>query len=303
LKRRYIQVGEKDNNLDIVMYGPITNVSMFEIFVLKIVQEVYMKNVNPWSDEIFENGKQRLVQKINMFKEFERINGYTPQICDFGGRRAFSTDWHEYCLKNLIKQNVIMGTSDVDLARRYNIKPIGSHAHEFLQSFQGLGYHPMVSQTVAFETWLDVYGTDLSILLSDNFGDAKFLLDFTKDLAQRCIGVRHDSGPADVWGEMILAHYNACGIEPKNKVLVFSDGLDFPTVFKLEKQFHGRIKTLYGVGTNLTNDFFGINALQNVIKQVSCNGFPTAKISNSPGKSMSEDLDYMKYLKSCLDKI
>jgi nicotinate phosphoribosyltransferase len=301
MKRKYIKVGEKDGKLDIVMEGPITRTSPFEIFVLKIIHEVYTKNVNHPNMTICEEGRQRLIKKINMFHEFEDTNGYAPKICDFGGRRAFTTEWHEYVVKNLTNTGVIIGTSDVDLARRLNIKAIGTNAHEYFTMFQAF-IHPINSQKMAIETWLDFYGNDLNVLLSDTLGDKLFLLDMTPDIANRSGGARHDSGDPFVWGEMMLTHYIAFGIDPMTKTLVFSDGLDFPTVFELEKRFHGRIKTLYGVGTNLSNDV-GIPALQNVVKQIEVNGFPVCKLSNNISKAMCEDLDYMNYLKSCLDKV
>lgn len=301
LKRHYINVGEKDGNLAIEMEGPLTNVSLFEIFVLKIVHEVYSRNVNPINDNLISEGRNRLVQKIAMFKEFERKNGYTPLIAEFGGRRAYTTEWHEFITKNLADNGVIIGTSDVDLARRFNIKPIGTMAHEFFTLFQAFT-HPMNSQKMAIETWLDFYGNDLGILLSDTLGDKKMLLDLSPDIANRSSGLRHDSGDPIVWGEMVLNHYNALGINPKNKVLIFSDGLDFPKMFELAIRFNHRIKTMFGIGTYLSNDL-GLEPLQNVCKQISVNGLPVCKLSNNISKSMTEDQDYFNYLKSCLDKI
>jgi nicotinate phosphoribosyltransferase len=300
LKRRYINVGEKDGNLDIVMEGPITGVSPFEIFILKIVHEVYTRNVNPPNDNILSEGRIRLVQKIELFERFVDEHGFTPAVIDFGGRRAYTTEWHEYVVKNLAQHGVIIGTSDVDLARRTGIIPIGTFAHEFVQSFQGLGFCPiMKSQVEAFQCWSDTYGGDLGIALSDTLGDAKFLVDFDPYFAKIFDGVRHDSGDPFQWGEMMITHYKAFKIEPTTKTLVFSDGLDFPKMFKLAKHFNGRIKVSFGIGTNLTNDL-GVPALQNVIKQVECNGNPTAKLSNNPSKTMCEDESYMNYLRSRL---
>jgi len=301
LKRRYINVGEKDGKLDIVMNGPITRVSPFEIFVLKIVHEVYTRNVNPPNETILGEGRRRLVDKIVDFKKFVDENGYKPSVIDFGGRRSYTTEWHEFVVRNLNTAGVIIGTSDVDLARRVGIKAIGTQAHEYIQMFQAF-YHPMDSQRIAFESWLDFYGNDLGTLLSDTLGDKKFLIDFTPDIAHRASSVRHDSGDPLVWGEMILAHYNAFGIDPIQKTLVFSDGLDFHKMFEIERRFHGRVKTAYGIGTHLTNDF-SCDALQNVVKLVEVDGKPVAKISNNISKSMCEDNEYFTYLKDCLKKL
>ncbi|MFW6121136.1 MAG: nicotinate phosphoribosyltransferase [Petrotogales bacterium] len=301
LKRRHITVGENNGQLEIIMEGPLTGVSPFEIFVLKIVQEVYMRNVHPLDTFRQGFGRSNLLNKINDYNEFVDKEGFKPDVIDFGGRRNFSTEWHEFVVKNLTEHGVIVGTSDMDLARRLGIKAIGTMAHEFVTMFQAFT-HPMNSQKIAFETWLDFYGNDLNILLSDTLGDKLFLLDMTPDIAHRSSGVRHDSGDPFVWGKMMLTHYKAFGIDPMTKTLVFSDGLDFPKMFELAKYFNGKIKVSFGVGTNLTNDL-GVDALQNVCKQIEVNGFPVCKLSNNISKAMCEDLDYMNYLKSCLDKI
>lgn len=303
LKNRYIHVGEKDGKLDIVMNGPLVRVSPFEIFVLKIVHEVYTRNVNPPNDLILAEGRNRLMQKIIDFETFKTVEGYAPTVIDFGGRRAYTTEWHEYIVRNLAQHGIIIGTSDVDLARRVGIKPIGTFAHEYIQSFQGLGFCPIMdSQSQALQCWADVYRGDLGIALSDTLGDAKFLVDFDPYFAKLFDGVRHDSGDPKVWGEMMITHYKAFNIEPMTKTLVFSDGLDFPKMFELARHFHGRIKVSFGIGTNLTNDL-GVPALQNVIKQIECNGNPTAKLSNNPDKAMCEDQSYMNYLKSRLAQL
>lgn len=308
LKRRYIEVKEKNGNLDIVMEGPLTGVSPFEIYVLKIVHAVYSRNVNPFKrvGEIWDIeavGEFNLREKILDMEDFVAEEGIKPVVVDFGGRRAYSPKWHEYVVRELAKAGVIVGTSDVDLARRIGITPIGTFAHEFVQSFQGLGICPvMQSQAEAFQCWADVYRGDLGIALSDTLGDAKFLIDFDPYFAKLFDGVRHDSGDPITWGEMMIAHYNAFNIEPKTKTLVFSDGLDFTKMFELALHFKDRIKVSFGIGTNLTNDL-GVPALQNVIKQVECNGNPTAKLSNDPGKTMCEDESYLNYLKNRLTKI
>ena len=303
LKRRYIEVSEKNDKLDITMKGPITNVSMFEIFVLKIVHEVYTRNVNPPSDAILFVGKTILSNKILDFENFIEKNGFKPTVIDFGGRRAFTTSWHEYVVRNLAKHGVIIGTSDMDLARRLGIKAIGTFAHEFVQSFQGLNICPiMESQREAFQTWADIYRGELGIALSDTLGDAKFLIDFDPYFAKLFDGVRHDSGDPFVWGDMMITHYKAFDIEPMTKTLVFSDGLNFNKMFDLAKYFNGKIKVSFGIGTSLTNDL-DIPALQNVIKQVEVNGNPTAKISNNINKTMCEDQEYLKYFIGKLNKL
>jgi nicotinate phosphoribosyltransferase len=300
LKRRYINVGEKDGKLDICADGPLINVMMFEIFVLKIVHDVYTRKFT-FSAGAENIGRNNLIRKIALFHNFVKETGITPQIIDFGGRRAFTVDWHEFVLKNFKRADVIVGTSDVELAFRHNLKCIGTFAHEYTQLFQAF-VHPMDSQSQALQTWYDTYEGKLGIALSDTLGDKKFLIDFDPYFANVYQGVRHDSGDPVIWGDMMIHHYRALDIDPMTKTLVFSDGLDMPKVFELAKYFDGKINVTFGVGTNLTNDC-GVPALQNVMKLIEVDGHPVAKISNNPDKAMCEDQNYLNYLKGCLAKI
>jgi len=303
LKRRYVHVGEKNGELDIHIDGPLMGASPFEIFLLKIVQEVYQRNVHPQVIPILEQGRINLQAKVEAFNAFVKETGIKPVVIDFGGRRAFSTAWHELVVKNLAENEIIAGTSDVDLARRLRITPIGTFAHEFVQSFQGLDVCPvMESQAEAFQTWADIYRGDLGIALSDTLGDAKFLIDFDMYFAKLFDGVRHDSGCPFGWADMMINHYKVFNIDPMTKTLVFSDGLDFNRMFELVRSYHGQAKLAFGIGTWLTNDL-GVPALQNVIKQISCNGNPTAKLSNDPGKTMCEDENHINYLRSRLAEL
>jgi len=303
LKRRYIKTSEKNGDLDIFIDGPITGASMFEIYTLKIVHGVYSRNINPFTEELKVEGEKRLNQKIKKFYDFIDATGIVPQIIEFGSRRAYSSEWHSFVVKKLVENKVIIGTSDVNLAMKLGITPIGTMAHELIQSYQGLNICPvMESQSKAFQTWADVYRGDLGIFLSDTLGDKKFLIDFDNFFAKLADGIRHDSGPAIPWGEKMIDHYHNFGIDPRTKTLVFSDGLDFPKVFELVNQFEGRIKTSYGVGTNLSNDL-GVQSLQNVIKQVSVNGNTTCKLSNDVSKMFCDDKEYVNYLRNCLDRL
>jgi len=153
------------------------------------------------------------------------------------------------------------------------------------------------SQKYAFQTWADVYRGDLGIALSDTLGMDAFFTDFDVYFSKLFDGARHDSGSPDVWCDRLIEHYRAMGIDPMTKTAVFSDGLTFPEMIRLHKKFSDKINVSFGIGTNLTNDC-GIKPLQIVIKMSRCDGRPVAKISDSPGKQMCEDKEYLKYLAS-----
>ena len=109
-------------------------------------------------------------------------------------------------------------------------------------------------------------------------------------------GLRHDSGDPVAWGEKALAHYARLKVNAHTKRLVFSDGLDLPVALSLYGHFADRIQTGFGIGTHLTNDM-GIRPLNIVMKLVSCNGQPVAKLSDSPGKTICDDETFLAYLR------
>jgi nicotinate phosphoribosyltransferase len=127
-----------------------------------------------------------------------------------------------------------------------------------------------------------------------------FLRDFDLFFCKLFDGVRHDSGDPFEWGEKMIAHYQKMRIDPRSKVMVFSDSLNAPLAIRLFEYFKGRSQTAFGVGTNLTNDL-GYDALQIVIKMTRCNGQPVAKISDEPSKAMDYDPSYVTYLRQVFE--
>ena len=307
LNKRYISIEPVDNTLDITIDGPWIQTILFEIYLLAIIHQVYTINkYNRDEIKLLEmEGINRLFDKIKKLEEAKCSNGIddgciTPIIFDFGTRRAFTQHWLEYVVQTLSDNKVITGTSNVYLAKKYGITPIGTFAHEWICAFQGFDYCSLQdSQTKALQTWADEYRGDLGIALSDTLGTEKFLTDFDPYFAKLYDGCRHDSGDPIEWGDTIIKHYESMRIDPKSKMLVFSDGLDIDTVIKLSRYFKNKINVSFGVGTNFSNDL-GVPALQNVIKLVECNGNPVAKISNNPSKTMCQDELYLTYLKKVI---
>jgi len=227
-------------------------------------------------------------------------------FADFGTRRAFSPEWHARVIKLLTQPEIFpgfIGTSNVLFAKEYGLKPIGTMAHEVFQVCQALT-KPEWSQRYALQTWADEYRGDLGIALSDTLGLQKFLKDFDMYFAKLFDGVRQDSGSPTDWVEKVIRHYEDMGIDPTTKSAVFSDGLDFKNVAKIHTYVRGRIKDAYGVGTHLTNNL-GPEPIQIVMKVIEAgrdpeNLQPVAKLSDSTGKEMSRDKDYVDYLKKVI---
>ena len=307
LKRRFITVStDGKGRLCIDIEGPMIQAMFFEIFVLAIVNELYF---NALSDpSVIEEGQRRLDAKVALLNHYaEEQSKYsqdTPPfiVADFGTRRRFSKRWQAHVVETLNKAqpNIVSGTSNVYLAKELGMTPIGTMAHEFMQAFQALDVRLRDSQKAALEAWVHEYRGDLGIALTDVVGMDAFLRDFDLYFAKLFDGLRHDSGDPYIWGDKAIAHYKKLKIDPKTKILTFSDGLDLEKAWKLHQYFKDQIKTSFGIGTNLTNDM-GIMPINIVLKLVECNGQPVAKLSDSPGKTMINNDTYLAYLRQVFE--
>ena len=297
LNAKYVTIAPVEagnGEVEIRITGPWLHTILFEVPLLAIVNEVYFRRTQP--DHDLAEGRRRLQAKIALLHD---TAGYEHcRIADYGTRRRFSRTWHEEVLVALRDGlgTQLAGTSNVWYAWKLGLTPLGTLAHEYLQAHQALGPRLRDSQVAALEAWAKEYRGDLGIALSDVYGLDAFLRDFDMYFCKLFDGARHDSGDPFDWGERMLAHYRANRVDPRSKVLVFSDGLDIPKVMQLYEHFRGRCLLAFGVGTNLSNDT-GPEPLNIVIKMIRCNGQPVAKLSDSPGKNMCEDEAYVTYLR------
>jgi len=293
---KYLRAGEGEGpgEIDITIRGPWLHTILFEIPVLAIVSEVYFRNTQPRPD--LAEGRRRLQAKIDLVRTVEPELDF--KISDFGTRRRFSRAWQEEVVQTLKREvpQYLAGTSNVWLAMRNRLTPLGTLAHEYMQACQGLGPRLRDSQTFALDKWAQEYRGDLGIALSDTYGMEAFLRDFDMFFCKLFDGARHDSGDPFDWGEKMIAHYRRNRVDPRTKTLIFSDQLSVPLAIGIARRFHGRAKTAFGIGTNLTNDL-GYEAINIVVKMTECNGQPVAKVSDSPGKTVSKDAGYLRYLR------
>jgi nicotinate phosphoribosyltransferase len=307
-QRRYITVETQGDKLLVIAKGPQVHIMGFEIFVLAIVNELYFRRLTQGEslESALAEGRKRLAAKIELLREYER-NGQNRrhpfEFFDFGVRRRFSGAWQEEVVQTLAREvpQFFKGTSNVYLAKKYNLAPIGTMAHEYLQTFQATGVQLKGFQKAALEMWVQEYRGDLGTALTDVVGMDAFLNDFDLYFAKLFDGLRHDSGDPVVWGEKALAHYAQLKLDAHAKRLVFSDGLDIPTSIKLHAHFADRTQTGFGIGTNLSNDV-GLTPLNIVMKLVNCNKQPTAKLSDSPGKTLCDDETFLAYLRQVFHK-
>ncbi len=296
--RDYVTVSRTaEGELSIVVDGPLFSAMQFEIYLLEIVNEVYFRLKYDYG-RLLKSASERLDAKIKAFAD----GIYTFSFAEFGCRRRLSREWEDTVVKRLITETKnCVGTSNVYLAKKYNITPIGTYAHEFVQMYQGIDSIPLAyTNHYAMNDWYDEYKGDNGTALTDTITTDLFLLDFNRAMANNYTGVRHDSADPFIWGDKIIEHYKKFGIDPKSKLLLFSDGLDFDRAQKLYDYFSPKAKVSFGIGTFCSNDTEE-KALNIVIKLQYVNGRPVAKLSDTPGKAMCKDDEYLTYLRNSVD--
>ena len=265
----------------------------FEIYLLEIVNEVYFRMQYDY-ETLRKSAEERLDAKIRAMND----GTYTFKFAEFGCRRRLSREWEDVVVRRFVQETKnCVGTSNVYLAMKYNVTPIGTYAHEFVQMYQGIDSIPLAyTNHYAMKDWYDEYQGDNGTALTDTVTTDLFLLDFNRSMVNNYTGVRHDSGDPYAWGEKMIAHYKKYGVDPKTKLLLFSDSLDFDRAQKLYDYFCDKTKVSFGIGTFCSNDTLE-KALNIVIKLQYVNGRPVAKLSDDAGKAMCRDEEYLEYLK------
>ena len=295
-----VTVTNDNGKLNIRLEGPWREVIMWEVPLLAVISELAHRYRSP------ETGVEQAVASLeNKLVEFSRLTEGLDmsrfRLMDFGTRRRFSREVQQAIVKRLQQESWFVGTSNYDLARRLNLTPMGTQAHEWFQAHQQISPDLATSQRAALAAWLEEYPDQLGIALTDCITMDAFLRDFGPEFATRYQGLRHDSGDPVEWGEKAIAHYEKLGIDPMSKVLVFSDNLDLAKAVDLYRQFSARVNLSFGIGTRLTCDIPQVKPLNIVIKLVECNGKPVAKLSDSPGKTICHDKAFVRALRKAFD--
>ena len=286
-----------DGELQIIVDGPLFSAMQFEIYLLEIVNEVYFR-MNYDYDILLKSAEEKLDDKIKALND----GTYNFIFAEFGCRRRLSREWEDVVVKRLATETKnCIGTSNVYLAKKYGITPIGTYAHEFVQMYQGIDSIPLAyTNHFAMQDWYDEYKGDNGTALTDTITTDLFLLDFDRAMTNNYSGVRHDSGDPYEWGDRMIEHYKKYGIDPKTKLLLFSDSLNFDKAQALHDYFKDKTKVSFGIGTFCSNDTCE-KALNIVIKLQYVNGRPVAKLSDTPSKAMCKDEKYLDYLKRSVE--
>lgn len=287
----------EEGDLNVVVNGPIFSCMQFEIYLLEIINEVYFRMKYNYH-QLEESALDRLNKKLNAFN----YGKYDFKFAEFGCRRRLSRQWEDYVVRQFATHtDNMVGTSNVYLAKKYNLTPIGTYAHEFVQMYQGINKIPLAyTNYYALKDWYNEYKGDNGTALTDTVTTDLFLKDFDRSMVNNFTGVRHDSDDPYEWGEKIIKHYESYGVDPKTKLLLFSDSLNFDKTQDIYDYFKDKTKVSFGIGTFVSNDTC-VDPLNIVIKLQYVNGKPVAKLSDAPGKAMCQDEGYLDYLKKAVD--
>lgn len=274
---------------------------LWEVPLMAIISQLYfeMSGYNFYNsslkEERFKNNQQKAIDlKMN-----------TVKFADFGTRRRFSYDNQDEVIKDMVDyagENFV-GTSNVHFAQLYNIKPIGTHAHEWFMVHSAL-YGYKLANNIGLKNWVEAYNGNLGIALTDTFTTRVFLKEFDMMYSKLFDGVRHDSGDPFEYVDKIVEHYNSLNIDSSSKTIVFSDGLNAKSTVKIHDYCKKKgINASFGIGTNLTNDLEGIKPLNIVIKitgvQYQGEWHPVVKLSDNLGKHTG-NLDEIELSKKIL---
>lgn len=292
---------DAESGLRISFGGVQEYVSYYEIPILEICAEVYYRNHYDYN-ELLNQFKLKTEEKIRKMKEGDFHFGTWSE---FGARRRLSYEAQDWLVKCLAEEKLsgFIGTSNVLLAKKYDVTPVGTCAHEFIESV-GQGnpaFNPAYSNKFAMEAWVKEYGVWNGIWLTDTIGDELCRRDMQKTYATLFSGVRNDSGDPFIWADNWIEHYKKLGIDPSTKTLLFSNSISNLELWdKLCRHVEGRAKPAFGIGTYWSGPQ-DIEPLNIVAKVVLVNGMDVAKLSDDPGKTMCRSSEYVDYLKRVID--
>ena len=296
-----------DGQYELHFEGPWTHTTMWEIPALTIINELKsraaLRNRGRFAlDIVYARAKAKLWEKVERLDKLPSI-----RISDFGTRRRHSFLWQRWCVEALKEKlgNRFIGSSNVLLAMETDLEAIGTNAHELPMVAAALARTEDALRAAPYEIlkeWQSWYGGNLLVVLPDTFGTASFLENAPAWVGD-WTGFRPDSAPPIEGGEAIIAWWRSKGIDPREKLLVFSDGMDVDTIEETYRHFEGRVRMSFGWGTNLTNDFRGVapderpslHPISLVCKVMDADGRPAVKLSDNPAKATGTAAEIERY--------
>lgn len=292
--------------IDIEASGPWHETILWEVPLMACLSELFFTTVD--TDWSYEGQEEMAYSKARTYLEHGCV------FSEFGTRRRRSYRTQDLVVETLIRANEeykndaaaqskqgekgrLMGTSNVHLAQKHSLAPIGTIAHEWFMAVGALrGYEH--ANALALDLWEEVYPNALLLALTDTFSTEAFFRDFTTQRAEKWAGLRQDSGDPYVYAPRAKEVYEALGVEYKDrKTIIYSDSVNVEKALKLRAQARelGFLPS-FGIGTSLTNDFHSLSsggkekskALNMVIKLNSVDGRPCVKISDELSKNTGD---------------
>ncbi len=279
-----VTISQSGGDLEVEIRGPWYRTVLWEVPVMAIISELYFKMTGQQTDCY----KPRIVAKAEAFVKIG------AEVSEFGTRRRYSFEVQD-TMVGILKEHMgkfLNGTSNVYLAMKHGLTPLGTHPHEWFM-YHGAHFGYRMANSIALDNWVDVYQGSLGIALTDTYTSDNFFKSFNTKHSKLFDGVRWDSGDPLEFTDKTLNHYQRYRIDARSKTVVYSDALDLEKVKEIKQYVNGRLHDVYGIGTYLSNDV-GVQPLNMVIKLFAAKPagwttfVPTVKLSDVEGKHTGE---------------
>lgn len=287
---------KRDGQYELTFEGSWPEVMLWETPALSILMELrsraVLQDMGKFELQVlYARAMARLWEKVERLRKIPDL-----KLADFGTRRRHGYLWQEWCVQALHEGlgNAFIGTSNCQIAKNRDLEAIGTNAHELPMVYAALAEDDAALARAPYDVladWHDEHDGNLRVILPDTYGTEGFLAR-APDWLSRWTGIRIDSGAPEAGAEAAIRWWTERGEDPRDKLVIFSDGLDVDRIEQLHARFRGRVRVSFGWGTMLTNDFRGLVAddalapFSMVCKAVAANGRPTVKLSDNPNKAM-----------------
>ena len=299
------ELTEVDGQYELTFHGPWIETTMWEIPALAILNELRSRGVTKAMAKfelqvLYARAMSRVWEKIQHLRGMPGLS-----ISDFGTRRRHGFLWQDWCVQAMQEGlgSAFLGTSNCLIALRREVEAIGTNAHELPMVYTALADSEADMLEAPYRVladWQEDYEGNLLVVLPDTYGTTRFLAD-APEWISRWTGIRIDSKDPIEGGEEAFRFWRSHGQDPREKLTIFSDGLDIETIERIHRHFAGRMRIGYGWGTLLTNDFRGLapdgllDPISIVCKVISADGRPTVKLSDNPTKAMGPRREIERY--------
>ena len=295
----------RDGQYELTFEGSWPEVMLWEIPALAVLMELrgraVLHDMRRFELKVlYARAMTKLWEKVERLREVERL-----RIADFGTRRRHSFLWQDWCVRAMYEGlgDKFVGTSNCLIAKNRDLEAIGTNAHEMPMIYAALADTDAELREAPYKVladWHEEHSGNLRIILPDTYGTMGFL-ENAPDWLAGWTGIRIDSGDPSKGAETAIAWWKSRGEDPRQKLVIFSDGLDVDKIVELQTRFAGRCRPSFGWGTLLTNDFRGLTEddrlapFSLVCKAVAAEGRPTVKLSDNPKKAMGPADEIARY--------